>query len=645
VTELRLGEVAAQIEAERFVGRRGVLDLVDTVMAGTSTARIVLLHGPGGVGKSALLRAIARKAHVAGLPVLQLDGRMVPPIRDALDLALAPATEHAVVLIDEADELAPLRFELRRAILETLPASAMVVIAGRRAPGKEWFEGGLAAMVTSVAVRPLANDESTELLLRYGIHTQEEVTELVAWAKGYPLALTLAASLPAPADDGARVVPDINPSGPEATLDDVLLSRLGGNELAGVDPDVLDVASIAPAVDARMLAAVLPGHATREGIAQLRSLSITEPVGTRTTLHRLARVALRARLRQTDPDRYRALVLRIARHLRDRGLVESPLVALEMSELVENPELRVGFDTSTTHYTELPRAGDLSVAAEFTGAGNTAWFARFSRWCTEQPEQSIVVRRANGDLSAIAIICMAWEMPSWAWDDIETGPILRRAEANGVLHQTGLIHDTIILESDPVAVAEVMRVGNAGVIAMGAIRNPRYIYVTNPHQRSNAGSEPLGYRDVPELRRCDRERELVTMMTDFGPDGLVGQIYGLILSEQHAEAPKVSGAKGLAIIDALRSFHDDAALGASPLAEGAGPDRARWAVRTALDVAFGSGDTDQRLRMSIERTYLDADGGHGIAQREMHMSRSSFYRHLQRAREQLAASAVEISAS
>lgn len=636
MTAIRLGEAAALLEAERFVGRASLLALADGAMAGTSPQRILLVHGPGGVGKSALLRAIERRAAAAGLPTLRLDGRVVAPTPAGLDAALAPASalDGVVVLIDEADELAPLRLELRRAVLEALPASATVVVAGRRPPARTWFEGELTSIVASVALRPLSNEESAELLDRFEITEAAEVDQLVAWGQGYPLALTVAASLPARSGD--RRVPDTNRHGPQATLDDVLLDRLGGDELAGVDPDILDVACIAPAVDARLLAAVLPGRPTREGLAQLRALTISEPVGPRTTLHRLARSALRARLRATDPDRHRALVLKVAAHLRDRGLAEGPLVGLELAELVEDPQLRIGFDASTSHYADLPRPGDVDEVARHTGAGDTAWFARFRRWCDEQPRQCIVVRRADGTLAAMAVICMASEMPAWAWDDIETGPILRRAEAAGVLDQTAHMHDTAYLETDPAALAEAIRVGNAGAMSLAAIRDPRYIYVTAMAQRDDAGTAPLGYHEVPELRRQDDERELVTIATDFGPDRFVGQIYGLILAEQQGVVPSMSAGEAIALAEALRSFHDDAAMAASPLAAGNGPDHARQAVRAALDVAFGPSDADQLLRRALERTYLDPEGGHGRAQRELHMSRSSFYRHLQRARQQLA---------
>ena len=131
-------------------------------------------------------------------------------------------------------------------------------------------------------------------------------------------------------------------------------------------------------------------------------------------------------------------------------------------------------------------------------------------------------------------------------------------------------------------------------------------------------------------------------MTDFGPEGVVGQVYSLILAEQQAEATApTEGTTGRAILAAVRGFGDDTALAANPIAppDGSDADRAaavRAAVASSLDAAFGSSESDQQLRRAIQRTYLDADGGHGVAQRELHMSRSSFYRHLQKARQQLA---------
>jgi hypothetical protein len=640
----RLGEVADQLDAERFVGRTRTLTLIADGVSGASRTRVFHVHGPGGVGKSALLRAVERQARASERTVVHLDGRLIAPTPDGLAGEVARAADADLLIIDEADELIPLRFELRQLVRTAIPASTVVVLAGRAAPGREWFDEGLDQVSADIVVRPLDNTEGRDLLGRYGVTESTDVDQILTWASGYPLALTVGANLlgapPEPTPSNGRMGAAAKGDG----LDDLILARLGGREIADVDPDVLDVACVAPAVDARLLAAVLPGRPTRSGLAQLRALSVSEQLGSRTTLHRLVRSALRSRLKESDPDRYRTVVLRVAGHLHQRALTENPMIALELASLIENPDVRLGFDASTSHYADFPRPGDIEELAAFCQAADTAWFARFRRWCEEQPRQAIAVRRATGELAAMSVICMASEMPAWADDDIETGPLLRYVRANGQFDEVAHMHDTIILEdpSDTAACAEVIRVGNAGAMA-GAIgtRNPRYMYVTAASWNAFDGTQPLGYQEVTELRRSDDERELQTIMADFGPEGVPGQMYALVLAEQQAEAPaSTTNPLGSALLGAVRSFHDDAALAAGPLAPPDGTEPAKAAavraqVEDALVVSFGESEQDQRLRQAIERTYLDPDGGHGIAQRELHMSRSSFYRHLQKARQQL----------
>ncbi|MCB0959877.1 MAG: ATP-binding protein [Acidimicrobiales bacterium] len=638
----RMGGYAARLEAERFVGRRDVLALVDDVVGRRRPQRIVYVHGPGGVGKSALLRAIATSAEQAGRPVVRVDGRLVAPTREALRAAAAPADQDgAVLVVDEVDEVAAMRVELRDAVLDVVPASGVVVVAGRQAPDRAWFDGELQVLTTAVALRPLERDDARQLLARRGVVDAQEVDRLVHWAAGFPLALTLAASLASGEASGAPT----SAAGPTASLDALLLERLGGRELVGVDPDVLDVASIAPAVDGPLLAAVLPGRPTRQGYGSLRELSIAEPLGLRTTLHPLARSAVRTRLRDSDPDRHRTLVLRIAAHLHRRAREGDPVAALELGSLVEDPELRLGAERSTAFYADLPRAGDVDALSVATGAGSARWFTRFARWCEERPGQAIAVRRVDGTLSGMSVICMASAMPPWAEEQIETGPVLRWLRDRGLLDVAALTHDTIILEEpgDAAVRAEVIRVGNAGAMAMGAVANPRYVFATASTATDYRGIAPLRYELVGELGRHDDERELVTLAADFGPGGIIGQMYELILAEQGEDpGAHASGAAGLgpSVVAALRRFHDDEALSTGPLAaeEGSVAERAdavRGLVRAAVDAAFGPSPSDQRLRQAIVRAYLDPAGGHGVAQRELHMSRSSFYRHLQRARDRL----------
>ncbi len=638
----QLGESAAQLDAERFVGRAAPLATVSAALTGDAPARIIHVHGPGGVGKSALLRAVGRRAAGLGRPIIRVDGRLVAATPEALATAVAPAeVDGAVLLVDEADELAPLRFELRDLLVRSLPSSAVVVLAGRKPPGREWFDDGLDQISTEVLLRPMDPEESRELLARYGTAEPVDLDAVIAWAQGFPLALTLAATLEGERSD--RAIGRLGSMPAADGLSDLLLARLGGREIADVDPDVLDVACVAPAVDARLLAAVLPGRPTRAGLAQLRALSVAEQLGSRTTLHRLVRSALRDRLRSTDPDRHRTIVLRVAAHLRQRALAGEPLLVLDLADLIEAPEIRLGFDASTTHYADFARPDDLDAVAESTGAGGTEWFARYRRWCEDRPRHAIAVRRATGELAALSLIYLADDAPAWADECIEAGPVLRHIREAGQSTAAVLMHDLVIVENpeDLAAAAEVIRVGNNAITTVVQAR-PRYFYVTAPGRRDDDGTEPLGYQEVVELRRRDDERELQTIASDFGPEGTAGQLYAMVLAEQQAEPlSATSDSTGSAVLAAVRSFHDDQALAASPLAPPTGSvdERAaavRQQVAAALADAFTPSEPDQLLRRAIERTYLDPDGGHGRAQRELHMSRSSFYRHLQKARQQLA---------
>ena len=64
----------------RFVGRAAELELFLGALAASEPSFSVLwLHGPGGVGKTALLGAFAESAEDAGVRVVSLDLRTVEP--------------------------------------------------------------------------------------------------------------------------------------------------------------------------------------------------------------------------------------------------------------------------------------------------------------------------------------------------------------------------------------------------------------------------------------------------------------------------------------------------------------------------------------------------------------------------------------
>ena len=252
----RLGEHLASVDAARFTGRHRLLRWVDGLLEGEGPTRVALVHGPGGIGKSALLREIGRRAMEGGRVVWSLDARALEPVPGDLERALAGAAEQdgAVVLVDSFERTPALGALLRERVLPSLAADAVVVVAGREPPSPDWFRDGWEHVCADVPLPPLPPDEARELLASCGVTDGPMVDSLVDWASGSPLALTLAVG------DGRSDAP-VDLAGVD--LSRMIVRRLAGDELSAIDADVLEVAAVARAVDARLLAAVLPGRPTR----------------------------------------------------------------------------------------------------------------------------------------------------------------------------------------------------------------------------------------------------------------------------------------------------------------------------------------------------------------------------------------------
>jgi hypothetical protein len=134
--------VADRMRAERrarFVGRAGELELIVSALHEEQPPFSVLfMHGPGGVGKTALLMAIADVCELHGVPATRLDLRMIDPSPDAFTGALAELRSvesgPQVLLLDTYEAAGPLDAWLRERFLPSLPGDAITVIAGRRRP-------------------------------------------------------------------------------------------------------------------------------------------------------------------------------------------------------------------------------------------------------------------------------------------------------------------------------------------------------------------------------------------------------------------------------------------------------------------------------------------------------------------------------
>ncbi|OWY58808.1 hypothetical protein B7486_77980, partial [cyanobacterium TDX16] len=101
-----IAERMAAAAAARFVGRSVELAALLDVCEPGHQAAVVLVHGPGGIGKTALLDELARRLDEPGGRVLALDGAQVEPTPAAFTAAIAARLDVDATVAAIADQLA-----------------------------------------------------------------------------------------------------------------------------------------------------------------------------------------------------------------------------------------------------------------------------------------------------------------------------------------------------------------------------------------------------------------------------------------------------------------------------------------------------------------------------------------------------------
>ena len=178
-----------------FVGRAPELLSFDTALAGTDPARVLFVHGPGGIGKSTLLDELRRRAVQARRPALLLHGRDLGGSIEDVTRAVAAVTDGPgpVLLVDGYELLTRLDRWFREHLLPSLPADSVVVLAGREPPDPAWSaDPGWRLLLRRLDLTVLPPADSVELLARLGVPEQQR-DRLSALGRGHPLTLTLLA--------------------------------------------------------------------------------------------------------------------------------------------------------------------------------------------------------------------------------------------------------------------------------------------------------------------------------------------------------------------------------------------------------------------------------------------------------------------
>src|SRR3954469_13379658 len=418
-----LADRLAEADEQRFVGRRRELALFDRLLVDEPPFHIVLLHGPGGMGKSTLLREVARRGRAAGFAPVVVDGRALDPVPGEIERALSGVEElwRPLLLFDTFERIEALGGWMRERLLPSLPAGAVIVLAGRRAPDADWMQGGWESLAIEVALEPLGDDEALELLGAHGISDDTTARELLRWAEGSPLALTLGADT---AREDATWRPQRLDERP--ALAEALVRRLARPELGGAEHDVMAVAALSRATDAALLADVLPDVDAAEAEAWLRGLTFAEAVGDGVALHDLVRRAVRADLRARDAEREGELRRRLADGLYARAQSGAVRRVVDLAELVDDPVLRWGFgaDSTPRHRVDAMHEGDVVALAELCAARGSSkeWWDATQRLLLGAPHRAVLARDSRGSICGYAYAVTPSAAPPAAGADPAVGP-------------------------------------------------------------------------------------------------------------------------------------------------------------------------------------------------------------------------------
>jgi hypothetical protein len=637
-----LGRRVADRDRDRFVGRAAELAFLERCLGEDPPASVVLVHGPGGIGKSTLLRELGRRATSAGRPTFVVEGRDLLPMPDALEalLAGARATDRPLVLIDTYERMTALDGYLRRGLLPSLPARALVVIAGRGAPDPAWFSGGWEGVATELVLAPMSRSDARDLLRGHGFD-DERADSVVIWAGGSPLALALAAET---ATGDAHWRPRVDSDRPEIVSS--LIRRLVEGELAGARRSALGVAAIARVTTVGLLRAVLPDADADDAYAALRSFTFTEPLGDGLTLHELVRKALRADLRRRDHERERELRRRIVDYLYDHSAGD-PLVAIDMAHLIENPAIKWGFgwEGSIDYRIDEVRVGDAALIGRMLDDRGLEEFWQLSRRFFDESPGRVAVARDREDRLCGYMVCMSLETaPEFALADPLVGPWLAHARTHAARGEAVLWHDSVDFTRDRRSRVQAM-LGMAGVLRSGA-GNPRFAYMPiNPaNPDAIAFVHSLGADHLAQLDLELGGRQIECHRIDYGPGGLLAAQRAVVYGELGLADPRPSGAaKRLGVEEvreALRNFRVPHELARSPLASGVSAEEraesVRAVLRDAAERAFGDNENEKLLRRVLIRGYLEPAPSHEQAALDLSLSRAAYFRRLRTAAERVA---------
>lgn len=416
----RIADRLRSARDQLFVGRSDEVDRFEAALtADPPPFNVLHVFGPGGVGKTALLHAFARRCDAHDVPAHYVDTRDVEPTPEAFRAALRRAAAldadtpvlsalggpegQAVLLIDTYESVAALDGWLRDQFLPDLPERVLVVLAGRDAPDAAWrTDPGWRALVETMPLRNLEAGAGRTLLQRRGVPDAQH-DKILRFTHGHPLATALVADL---MDQRATQTFE-----PEAAPDIIktLLEQFVQKVPGPAHRATLEAAALVRYVTEDVLSAMLDMPDVHTLFEWLRDLSFVMPGDRGLVLHDLAREALEADLRWRNPDWYDDLHERARTFYTDRlKRASSRTVPDALSDytflLRHHPLIQPFFRRLRSQWQEArglledtPRAADWPILTEMVAEHEGTAAAEIAEhWFERQPDGVRVYRDRDG---------------------------------------------------------------------------------------------------------------------------------------------------------------------------------------------------------------------------------------------------------
>lgn len=326
---VRVADRLAMARKRLFVGREAEKQLFRTVVDAVEPPFFILhLYGPGGIGKSSLLREFMLMAQNEQIKTLFIDARQVDPTPDdflavlrsvlAIPVSDDPIAhlqsreERFLLCIDTFELLLPLEIWLREHFLPELPATVIVVLAGRDPLSATWrADLGWSALIRTVPVRNLTPEES-RAFLRARTIASEQHDAIAHLTHGHPLAISLVADVLMQNPElpiESAVTPD---------LMQILLERFVQENPSPAHRLALEASACVHYMTESLLTAMLDMPAVHDIFVWLRDLSFMDVGHNGLFPHDIVRDTLVAELRWRNPDWYAELHERARKYYLNR---------------------------------------------------------------------------------------------------------------------------------------------------------------------------------------------------------------------------------------------------------------------------------------------------------------------------------------